>query len=78
MLHKLSPLLFWSTSLVLALASNDVIVGAEVKKLGFVLLDLTSSSMTFRGNASVQDPRDGFGDYHSSSPERSQQRSQQP
>ena len=26
----------------------------------------------------VQDPRDGFGDYHSSSPERSQQRSQQP
>ena len=26
----------------------------------------------------VQDPRDGFGDYNSSSPERSQQRSQQP
>ena len=26
----------------------------------------------------VQDPRDGFGDYHSSSPERSHQRSQQP
>ena len=29
-------------------------------------------------NLHVQDPRDGFGDYHSSSPERSQQRSQQP
>ena len=29
-------------------------------------------------NLVVQDPRDGFGDYHSSSPERSQQRSQQP
>ena len=26
----------------------------------------------------VHDPRDGFGDYHSSSPERSQQRLQQP
>ena len=26
----------------------------------------------------VQDPRDGFGHYHSSSPERSQQRSKQP
>ena len=25
-----------------------------------------------------QDPRDGFGDYYSSSPERSQQRLQQP
>ena len=31
-----------------------------------------------RGGENVQDPRDGFGDYHSSSPERSQQRSQQP
>ena len=30
------------------------------------------------GGENVQDPRDGFGDYHSSSPERSQQRSQQP
>ena len=30
------------------------------------------------GRENVQDPRDGFGDYHSSSPERSQQRSQQP
>ena len=30
------------------------------------------------GEENVQDPRDGFGDYHSSSPERSQQRSQQP
>ena len=28
------------------------------------------------GGENVQDPRDGFGDYHSSSPERSQQRSQ--
>ena len=30
------------------------------------------------GGENVQDPRDGFGDYHSSSPEKSQQRSQQP
>ena len=30
------------------------------------------------GGENVQDPRDGFGDYHNSSPERAQQRSQQP
>ena len=39
---------------------------------------LTNSPVLMLCLTSVQDPRDGFGDYHSSSPERSQQRSQQP
>ena len=60
-----------STSIVIATSRVAPVKTQTILKLEFCSVLLSKL-------LAVQDPRHGFGDYHSSSPERSQRRSQQP
>ena len=74
----ISDSLPYSVALASPLKATVQISSVSQSNSYFNFINFTLSAPVSNFIAIVQDPRDGFGDYHSSSPERSQQRSQQP